>query len=1103
MGAILAAVENSPMAIAVSYRSLEGARVNAINAVDGKGRTALARACHDGNFAEVLQLLAHPHIDISLEDDSGMSPIEWAIKHNHHACASLVRNEAYFRASHRDNAFQTHLHAELQCADAVFDERLFRQAVETDPSAAMKYLDQFASSDRYYYHFSQLDAIYGRKNVKSSALYAILNSNILPAQDEAKYVCLQHVVMQRILDIKWELFAERMYYFQLLIFGLMMTAMTMVIASSYAIAVYIEKEQLDEVVDEDSTTGVTIRLMFHLWSLVCIYCLVAKAQLRGLTPEYLYRLARWQHDGVWAPFDRNITIPSLSLHKSYAKWYLFKLSIVVTVLFATPWCAYIGFGFTGALGIEKLGFMVLATVMSTAGVLLVTALYFLLLEYREILGEDPWIHERRANAGLCGWLFWTFVLVFLLPLATPFMRRYKKYFGSWFNILQLLTYMCIVPFALLSILCLVPEFQGLIKDVYLCLGAFITLSLWMLSLQYLEVNKTAGYLLPMLMDALGDVWDFVVFYGVFQCGLTCAFYFIFQQKSDNYKTLWASFRTTYFVLYGDNNVDDFAETDLEGDRRVLDVKWELFGARKYYQQLLLYVLMIGAVLTTVTYDFRMRAAVIASRAIEDDEREAVQRARKLIYSFPVQLTLWLIVVIFAFFAFVHLRHLKPHKFTKLTRWMYDGKYVFDPAFAIPEAAVYKAKAKAWLLRRTILWTVLVATPIVVVYALRRQEGNSMPDLILAMSAFLGYWLIAFYFLHLEVQELLGEDPWLVQRRAKANLFGKVFWSIVIIFYVPITPFLMSYRKYYASFTNKLQVITYLCLLGPFFWLQLAQLLISSVNYGNQDWQIEMYTSVNGVFVCLGAFIILSLWMLSLQYLEVNKTAGYLLPIVKDVMGDVWDFLIFYGVFQCGLTCAYYFIFQQKSDSYKTLWASFRATYFVMYGENGVGDFNAKDDDKKHLLEGPIMHFGFILRMFHCAVMVVLLLNLLLAMMNKTVDRNWAKLQSRALASYARCVLRLETMLGRTEAARENLLQMKLPKSAGGGTMRNPVFQERVAKHEVTAALDGDANNETLEATVQYLAEQNERFGSQLTALNASVQTQMQTILLATQKLHRD
>ncbi|KDO16006.1 hypothetical protein SPRG_18458 [Saprolegnia parasitica CBS 223.65] len=142
-------------------------------------------------------------------------------------------------------------------------------------------------------------------------------------------------------------------------------------------------------------------------------------------------------------------------------------------------------------------------------------------------------------------------------------------------------------------------------------------------------------------------------------------------------------------------------------------------------------------------------------------------------------------------------------------------------------------------------------------------------------------------------------------------------------------------------------------------------------------------------------------------------------------------------------------------------------------------------------------------MFHCAVMVVLLLNLLLAMMNKTVDRNWAKLQSRALASYARCVLRLETMLGHTEAAREKLLEMTLPKAAGGGTVRNPVFEERVAKHEVTAALDDVAMNETLEATVQNLAAQNERLSTQLAALNASVQSQMQAILVAAQKLHRD
>ncbi|KDO16005.1 hypothetical protein SPRG_18457 [Saprolegnia parasitica CBS 223.65] len=401
----------------------------AVNAIDATGRTQLSHACASGDYELVKKLLLDPKVDIALEDDSGMSPVEYAEKFKHVNCAALLRNEAHYRAKDSSNAFLTSLRAELMVANgADFDERLFHQAVENDPAAAAKYLDQFVSSGRYDYTFTQLDAICGRKNVKSSALYSVLNDSIVD-DGGAKHDLLQHVVLQR----------------------------------------------------------------------------------------------------------------------------------------------------------------------------------------------------------------------------------------------------------------------------------------------------------------------------------------------------------------------------------VLDVKWELFGARKYYQQLLLYILMLGAVLTTVTFDFRLRAAVVASRAVQASDE--VERAQNLIDSFPAQLTLWLAALVFAFFAFIHLRHLKPRKFTKLTRWMYDGKYVFDPAFAIPEAAVYKAQAKAWLLRRTLLWTILVATPIVVVYALERRAGNNMGDLVLAATAFLGYWLLAFYFLHLEVKELLGEDPWLVQRRANANLIGKLFWSIVIVLYVPITPFLVSYRNSKCSRTS--------------------------------------------------------------------------------------------------------------------------------------------------------------------------------------------------------------------------------------------------------------------------------------------------------------
>ncbi|OQR88641.1 hypothetical protein ACHHYP_06712, partial [Achlya hypogyna] len=190
-------------------------RNHAVNAVDAKGRTALSHACEAGDYAAVQKLLLEPRIDINLEDHSGMSPLEYAEKRQHFNCAALVRNEAHYRASDPNNAFVTHLRAELTVADgADFDERLFRQAVENDPAAASKYLDQFVTTSRYDYHFTQLDAVCGRTNVKRSALYAILNDSGF--DDDAKHDCLQHVVLQRVLDIKWELFGARKYYQQLL-----------------------------------------------------------------------------------------------------------------------------------------------------------------------------------------------------------------------------------------------------------------------------------------------------------------------------------------------------------------------------------------------------------------------------------------------------------------------------------------------------------------------------------------------------------------------------------------------------------------------------------------------------------------------------------------------------------------------------------------------------------------------------------------------------------------------------------------------------------------------------------------------------------------------
>ncbi|OQR90319.1 hypothetical protein ACHHYP_05625 [Achlya hypogyna] len=487
--------------------------------------------------------------------------------------------------------------------------------------------------------------------------------------------------------------------------------------------------------------------------------------------------------------------------------------------------------------------------------------------------------------------------------------------------------------------------------------------------------------------------------------------------------------------------------------------------------------MLGAILASVTNGFHVDALCVLGLAPEGSP--VYVAAYKRIMRVPVTAVVWLVTSIFCFFGFVHLRQLKPDRFIKLTRWMYDGQYVFDAAFAIPQVAEYKAKAQAYLFKKTLVYTVLFSSALLgLIFGI--QGGIIYLVVVVLFLATPVYWVSAAYFLVLEVKEILGEDPWIYQRRQEASYLGKLFWSIVLVLLIPVTPFLTSYRKYYASFTNKLQVITYSLILGPFAALQVLRFGYS----GNGD---DIPDLIENIYLCTGAFITLSLWMLSLQYLEVNKTAGYLLPIVKDVMVDIWDFLIFYGVFQCGFTCAYYFIFQQKSASYKTLWASFRATYFVMYGENGA-----------HLLPGPIMHFGFVLRMFHCAVMVVLLLNLLLAMMNKTVDRNWEKLQSRALASYARCVLRLEMMLGQTEADHELLGQV----TTAVGSVRNPIFRQTVSKRDLTSPAGGELSALTMTDRVAELSRYSADLERQLLEASMQWQTQLDEQVAALQLLRK-
>ncbi|OQR95467.1 hypothetical protein THRCLA_22137 [Thraustotheca clavata] len=61
----------------------------------------------------------------------------------------------------------------------------------------------------------------------------------------------------------------------------------------------------------------------------------------------------------------------------------------------------------------------------------------------------------------------------------------------------------------------------------------------------------------------------------------------------------------------------------------------------------------------------------------------------------------------------------------------------------------------------------------------------------------------------------------------------------------------------------------------------------------------------------------------------------------------------------------------------------------------------------------------------------------------SVDRNWEKLHSRVLASYARAILRIETI---SNQVRADLVMISMP---GTGSVVNPDFNERISKQELS------------------------------------------------------
>ncbi|EQC25947.1 hypothetical protein SDRG_16204 [Saprolegnia diclina VS20] len=382
----------------------------------------------------------------------------------------------------------------LKDTDEAFSKQAFRKAITCAPALGRIFLNDCVELHRHDVSFSQLEHVYGT-TADGSALHAILHLQSVNPELllEAKTECLEHIVMVRMLQIKWELFAERKYIEQLLMNVLLLITMT---TSALLF-------------DESSIAANTGPML--LGTFVFVNTIVGYLVVQGLRPPYLYRLARMCYDGRFS-LDLSVSIPHLAKYKMKAKWLLASASVCLSLLIVLPVVAMLVFS-----GLARY------YPMSNNFILWLTSLYFVVTELEEMLSSGI-ANYWKSRINQTQLLVNVVILVVFVPMKLGFLPA---------------------PWA-----------------VQTGVGGAITIVLWMLSLQFLEVVPAAGYLLPMIAKLLQDVRNFFIFFGVVQMGLTITYYQLFRnQDAEAFNTIGESFVTTYFVAFGQLPLDSLSAFD--------------------------------------------------------------------------------------------------------------------------------------------------------------------------------------------------------------------------------------------------------------------------------------------------------------------------------------------------------------------------------------------------------------------------------------------------------------------------------------------------------------------------------------------------------------
>ncbi|EQC31219.1 hypothetical protein SDRG_11142 [Saprolegnia diclina VS20] len=317
--------------------------------------------------------------------------------------------------------------------DDVFYKGGFAKAIALSPKLGLKFLNDCVTLHRHEAEFLHLEAVYGQ-TTKKSALQAVLDLDLKDVDKTfaTQKALLEHIVFRRLLDVKWKLFGQRLYFQQLLTNVLLL--FTMATSSFYS-------------------SDVAPSMAASVFGLsTCVLIGFAYLTLKRLAPRTLYGDARYlrygrrhfQYAMSMTFWEHRVSVLTRRLAGVFSALCVVALAIAAPHLHLAVWYP----------------------TFNTA-VLLFTALYFVLTERQEM------------KAG------------------------YRIHFQSHTNKAQLLVYLTIITVFVPIKLNWFP----ISPEIEFGLSGFLTLALWVLSLQFLETEAANRAAWSTLVDELDATID--------------------------------------------------------------------------------------------------------------------------------------------------------------------------------------------------------------------------------------------------------------------------------------------------------------------------------------------------------------------------------------------------------------------------------------------------------------------------------------------------------------------------------------------------------------------------------------------------------------------